>query len=406
MNSPQRALKKRRAAMEDAIATDDERDAVKRETLRALKLKTVIRENHGRAYTTRVEFARGTTRISNLYATCGGKTATVYDDEHFGDHTAIVAQYVHETTEHQVGGEITCVCWARNEGEKENEATTTTRRREGEHEFGDAILTVGDEHGWISVISVAENRVVARLNAHPGSKVRDMDSACARDGFVVSVGDDGFLKAWDIFGGPDGEGECVGTFDVGNAVSVACDANGTFVVIGHADGVARRWNLSGGVSQKSKALPLSTFTPRHPVDCVRIVGDVVFAKTRDGRVETCDLSQNKSIASWTLPNEKYRSSKYAGPACRFGVSGDGKFLACGDGTDSGVVYVYDARTGERIVDLQPLRVVGVVHAAAVVDHCRHVFAAYGPAVVWRYEVIDASTDDASNADGVFEAVVK
>ena len=85
----------------------------------------------------------------------------------------------------------------------------------GGHEFGDAIVTAGDEHGWISVISVAENRVVGRLNAHPGSRVVDADGACARDGFVVSVGEDGFLKAWDVFGGPDGEGECVGTFDVG-----------------------------------------------------------------------------------------------------------------------------------------------------------------------------------------------
>lgn len=399
------APEKRRAALERDELTEAARDAAKRDALRALRLKTVIRENHGAARTTRVEFARGSARTSNLYATCGGSAVTVYDDAHFGDHTAIVAQYAHETTAHQTGGEITCVCFARSEDdEKENETATT---RGGGHEFGDAIVTAGDEHGWISVISVAENRVVGRLNAHPGSRVVDVDGACARDGFVVSVGEDGFLKAWDVFGGPDGEGECVGTFDVGtNARSVACDANGAFAVTGHADGVARRWNLSGAVSQKSKALPLATFKPRFAVECVRIVDDVLFAKTRDGRIETCDLKRNESIASWTLPNEKYRDHKYTGPACRFGVSSDGKFLACGDGTDSGVVYVYDARTGENIVELQPLRVVGVVHAAAVVDHCRHVFAAYGPAVVWRYEVINVSSDDDAIAGDAFEAVVK
>ena len=48
----------------------------------------------------------------------------------------------------------------------------------------------------------------------------------------------------------------------------------------------------------------------------------------------------------------------------------------------------------------------VVHAAAVVDHCRHVFAAYGPAVVWRYEVINVSSDDDAIAGDAFEAVVK
>ena len=367
----------------------------------------MIRENHGAARDdARGVRARHDARTANLYATCGGSVVTVYDDAHFGDHAAIVAQYAHETTAHQVGGGDYVRVLGAERGRREG-------KRDGDDEGGGGtssgtrFVTAGDEHGWISVISVAENRVVGRLNAHPGSRVVDVDGACARDGFVVSVGEDGFLKAWDVFGGADGEGECVGTFDVGtNARSVACDANGAFAVTGHADGVARRWNLSGAVSQKSKALPLATFKPRFAVECVRIVDDVLFAKTRDGRIETCDLNRNESIASWTLPNEKYRDHKYTGPACRFGVSGDGKFLACGDGTDSGVVYVYDARTGENIVELQPLRVVGVVHAAAVVDHCRHVLAAYGPAVVWRYEVINVSADDDAIAGDAFEAVVK
>ena len=100
----------------------------------------------------------------------------MYDDEHFGDHTAVVAQYVHETTEHQRGGEITGgVLGARPgddaEEEKENAASGATRGRG--HEFGDAILAVGDENGVISVISVTENRVVARLPAHVGGPVRD-----------------------------------------------------------------------------------------------------------------------------------------------------------------------------------------------------------------------------------------
>lgn len=81
-----------------------------------------------------------------------------------------------------------------------------------------------------------------------GSRVVDADGACARDGFVVFVGEDGFLKVWDVFGGFDGEGECVGMFDVGmNVCLVVCDVNGVFVVIGYVDGVARRWNFSGVV---------------------------------------------------------------------------------------------------------------------------------------------------------------
>ena len=74
MNSPQRKLRKKRAAEEASLvrADDDERDGARKRSFAALELKTVIRENHGAATTTHVEFARGRgTRVSNLYATCG-----------------------------------------------------------------------------------------------------------------------------------------------------------------------------------------------------------------------------------------------------------------------------------------------------------------------------------------------
>jgi WD40 repeat protein len=414
MNSPQRKLLKKRAAEEASLADadDDARDAARRRTLASLELKTVIRENHGAPTTTHVEFARGRgTRLSNLYATCGGRTATVYDDEHFGDHTAIVAQYVHETTEHQQGGNITAVCWVRSgddtEDDKENVAGGSTRGRA--HEFGDAILAVGDEHGVISVISVTENRVVARLSAHVGGPVRDMCSASERAGRVVSVGEDGLLKVWDIFGGKDGEGDCVQTINVETvATSVACDADGKIAVTGHAQGGAvRKWKLADGAkapkTTKGETIPTHTFKAKHPIDCVRIYGDVLYAKTRDARVETFDLARGEPLRQWTLPNERYRgaNAKYPGPACRFDCTSDGKFLACGDSCDSGVVYVYDTRTAELIAELKPLRVTGVVHAAAPVDHARRVLASYGPAVVWRYEIIPDA-----EPHGPFEVLLK
>ena len=49
MHSPRRALKKRRAALERERATEAERDDREARALRALRLKTVIRENHGAA---------------------------------------------------------------------------------------------------------------------------------------------------------------------------------------------------------------------------------------------------------------------------------------------------------------------------------------------------------------------
>ena len=37
-----------------------------------------------------------TGEMGNLFATVGGNSATVYDDEHFGDYIAIVSQFVNE----------------------------------------------------------------------------------------------------------------------------------------------------------------------------------------------------------------------------------------------------------------------------------------------------------------------
>ena len=394
---------RRERAAEDARC--DDREAAERARLRSLRVKTVIRENHGASCTRLIELAPSDGACGNLFATVGGKTLTVYDDEHFGEHAAVVAQYAHETTEHQRGGEITAMCWVRWSADKEN--LGAGRRA---HEFGDAVLAIGDEHGFVSVISVAENRVVARINAHQGKAVRDMDGASARDGFIVSIGDDGMLKAWDVFGGEE-EGECVGTFHVGDACSVSCHADGALAVTGHqSHACVKRWNLAGGNAQTGEKLSDgfgSSFQSRHAVECVRIVGDVVFARTRDARFATYDLAKSKPIAQWSAPNERARSGAHWSrdtPPSRFGVSPNGKYLATGDSTSSAEIFVYDARTGELISTLQPLRVTGAVHAAAVVDHCRHAFASYGPGVVWRYEVVPESADDTSISP--FEAATK
>jgi len=446
MNSPQRALARKRAMEETTLANDaTKRDAARRETLKALEVKTVIREARTSAARA-IEHRRATTKANgtrgsggNLFATCGGNQVTVYDGEHFGDHVAVVAQYAHETTEHQRGGEVTCVCWVRSDedegedGEKENvdagagatkkkmktkKATTTTGANKkakktttsdsslaGGHEFGDAILTVGDEHGFLSVISVAENRVRSRIEAHAGAQILDLASADKTVGCVVSLGADGALKRWNVFGGADDEGECVKEISVGDdATCVSCDETGSFAITGHRDGSVKRWSL--GNAGATKKLGFTSFPPTHGVECVKIVGDVAFAKTTDARVETFDLKKDASVKSWQLPFSSYRAKAKANALpCRFGVTSDGKFFACGDNLDTGIVYVYDAASAELISQLKPLRVTGVVSAVAIADHCRHVFSSYGPGVVWRYEIIPRIVDDGADRQG-FEAVVK
>ena len=436
MNSPQRALARKRAMEETHLANDaTKRDAARRRALSKLEVKTVIREartSAARAIEHRRATRGGNDGGRNLFVTCGGNQATVYDGEHFGDHVAVVAQYAHETTEHQRGGEVTAVCWVRSIGDDDDEdegkenvqktAAKTNKKAKkmtsdasslggGGHEFGDAILTIGDEHGFLSVISVAENRVTSRIEAHAGAEILDLASADKTVGCVVSLGADGALKRWNVFGGADGEGECVKEVSVGDdATCVSCDETGSFAITGHRDGSVKRWSLDN--AKATKKLGFTSFPPTRGVECVKIVGDVAFAKTTDARVETFDLKKDASIKSWQLPFSSYRAKAKEANAlpCRFGVTSDGKFFACGDNLDTGIVYVYDVQSAELISQLKPLRVTGVVHAVAVADHCRHVFSSYGPGVVWRYEIIPRVDDDndggaAINREG-FEAVVK
>jgi len=424
MNSPQRALKRQREQEARTVTSEASKDAARVATLKALKLKTVVRESHGASATTHCEYAHGTSKCWNLFATCGGELVTIYDDEHFGDHVSVVAQYANASDERQRGGRVTSVAWvssgygdaktmaatgrggdgkenvngtsnkktkapAKTKTAKASAAPETESRRET-HEFGDAVLAVGDEHGVISVISVAGNRVVARLHAHEGAVI-DLSGACAKDGFLVSLGADGVMKTWDVFGGEDGEGECVGTYAARDGTCVACKADGSGAVTGHKGGVVKDWTFAAAAAPTTLAFKVS-FGPKHDVDCVRVVNDVVFAKTTNMCFGTFDLKRNESLHSWEAPNKHHRAKARLDPT-RFGVTSDGSFLACGDAVSTGIVYTYDARTGELVSELEPLRVTGVVRAAHVSDHCRHVLASYGPGVVWRYEIIPTVTDD-------------
>ena len=440
MNSPQRALKRQRDAEARAVTSDAARDAGRRASLEALKVKTVVREAHGASATTHCEYAHGGSKVWNLFATCGGELVTIYDDEHFGDHVSVVAQYANAGGAggaRGAGGAVTSVAWVcTGYGESKTSDTTTVgdgkendkgssnkttkktnaakrtktasapedESRRATHEFGDAVLAVGDENGVISVISVAGNRVVARLHAHEGAVI-DLSGASAAEGFLVSVGADGEMKTWDVFGGEDGEGECLNTYSARDGVCVACKADGSGAITGHKAGVVKDWTFASADAAPTTLSFKMSFSPKHDVDCVRVVNDVVFAKTTNMCFGTFDLKRNESLHSWEVPNKQHRA-KARLENSRFGVTSDGKFLACGDGVNSGVVYTYDARTGTLISELEPLRVTGVVRAAHVSDHCRHVLASYGPGVVWRYEIIpsvDAANDAANDA---FEAVVK
>ena len=102
MNSPQRHLRRAREAEEQA-ATDLKR--LKTSFLEKVIPKTIVREQCNptsklERSVRALEFNHLPGNCGNLFATIGGDFATVYDDEHFGDHVAVVCQFKNEATDH------------------------------------------------------------------------------------------------------------------------------------------------------------------------------------------------------------------------------------------------------------------------------------------------------------------
>ena len=121
MNSPQAKLKRARDA-EAKEATDLK--AFKADLLSKVIVKTIVKEQTNTQSVTALQFnhlpfAAGApgasetndTNLGNLFATCGGDFATVYDDEHFGEHVAVVAQFKNEATRHTAAAKLNAVAW-------------------------------------------------------------------------------------------------------------------------------------------------------------------------------------------------------------------------------------------------------------------------------------------------------
>ena len=154
MNSPQAKLKRARAA-EALEATDLKK--FKSDLLAKSIIKSITKEQTTDRSVSALQFNHVPgSNCGNLFATCAADFATVYDDEHFGDHIALVVQFKNEKTAHVAGGDLTALAWL-------------DARGFSNHEFGDALLAVGGgDDNVVQVISIAEGRVIKLLKGHGG----------------------------------------------------------------------------------------------------------------------------------------------------------------------------------------------------------------------------------------------
>ena len=430
MNSPQAKLKRARDA-EAKEATDLK--AFKADLLSKVIVKTIVKEQTNTQSVTALRFnhlpfASGTsetsgsgeagdTNLGNLFATCGGDFATVYDDEHFGDHVAMVAQFKNEKTNHTAGGELTAVVWV--------DAHGFTR-----HEFGDALLAVGGgDDNVVQIFSVAEARVVRMLKGHVGTIValaagaRDGETKKKQDGAsrLAVLDSNGTVTVWNW---RTAQVMCV--FEAGDAVAVEMPAGGDVVFTGHADGGVLAWPVNAAASAsdvpRRDGAVLGTAgnvkaLARHEAaavavhlagahtgaagDCVRCLpGDRLATKSVDGVVcvraaRSSPASKSAATTTWRVPGRVTpKKHELRSALSSFGCDPAGEFLAAGN--SDGETFVYDVATGDLIKAVKQdrdFKGLNAVRAAAVSRDCRRVHAAFGPGVVWRAEVVPGLDDE-------------
>jgi len=427
MNSPQAKLKRARDA-EVKEATDLKK--FKADLLSKVIVKTIVKEQTNTQSVTALQFnhlpfAAGApgagetndTNLGNLFATCGGDFATVYDDEHFGEHVAVVAQFKNEATRHTAGGELTAVAWV--------DARGFTR-----HEFGDALLAVGGgDDNAVQIFSVAEARVVRMLKGHVGTIValaagaRDGETKKKQDGAsrLAVLDSNGTVTVWNWR-----TAQVVCAFKAGDAIALEMPDEGDVVITGHADGDVVVWPVAveenaekkpgagamAGTVGNVKALARDETQPAAvtvnlagahtgvAVDCVRCLpGDRLATKSVDGVV--CVRGARSSPASsaaattWKVPGfVKPKKHELRSSLSSFGCDPLGEFLAVGN--SDGETFVYDVNTGLAIKTVKQdrdFKGLNAVRAAAVSRDCRRVHAAFGPGVVWRAEVVPGLDDE-------------
>lgn len=185
-----------------------------------LKLKTVVKESHGKEVTC-LAFNTVQPTASNLFLTVGGNQATVYDDAHLGRHISVVIHYVNEKTEYIEGGELYVGCWI-------NCSPWTV------HPHGDACIAVAGSEPIIQIISVVEARVIKILRG--GHNEAIVDLSANSDGpfsLLASLDRSGCVTVWNVTRGDEWQ---KGSITRTDATAVALAPDGSTLAIGTSTG--------------------------------------------------------------------------------------------------------------------------------------------------------------------------
>ncbi|WIA19912.1 hypothetical protein OEZ85_005805 [Tetradesmus obliquus] len=374
----------------------------RRQALKGLKLKTVIKESHCSAVQA-LAFNLCDAGCRNLFATVGKDQATIYDDQHMSDHIAVVASLSLSDSIEQAQDAFQVCCWVNCSGLSR-------------HPYGDALLAVAGSDPHIHIISVAEAAAVAQLPLPPGASAVELSAAAEQPGLLLVLCRDGTLQLWQV-----ASGLCCCSIQT-DAFAVVLHPQGHYAITSSRTGKPSSWDLqpvlhaaaqvaaaaagaagsdpsSGDVEEPAAAAAAlaaaAAAVVKSPlqleqcglegsaVDCMRfLTGDTLAAKTADGRMAVLQLPSGKRLSSWRIPGCSHSTASYSSRCC-FGHTRDGQYICVGN--HNAAAYVFDTLTGSQLARVEAIKVQGSVRAAGLSEDCRHLVMVAGSGYVFRFE---------------------
>lgn len=197
------------------VEENQENDNDSIEELDGFQLKAVVKDAGQVGSVVSVSYCRCETSpaCDNLVAVLARNHLTVYDDFHWGDHVAIVAQYVDE------GATLVSMAWIPGDSGSER------------HRWSPRIALAKSD-GRIEIVSIVDSKVVSRMEI--GEDVAEIAApwtwGSSGQELLAVRSTQGRVMVWDI-----SRKECVGSV-CEDASAVACASDGNALYVARQDG--------------------------------------------------------------------------------------------------------------------------------------------------------------------------
>lgn len=208
--------------LEENQENDFEQNRSTKEEIGGFQLKAVVKDGGQVGPVLSVSYCRCETSPScdNLVAVLASNHLTVYDDFHWGDHVAIVAQYVDE------GATMVCMAWIPGDSVSE-------RHRRSPR------IAVAKSDGTVEIVSIIDSKVVSRMEI--GEDVAEIAAPGTWGSHGLELlavrSAQGRVVLWDVR-----RNECVGRV-CEDASAVACASDGNSLFVARQDGSVQMYSM-------------------------------------------------------------------------------------------------------------------------------------------------------------------